>query len=216
MKEEPPLIVGAGPVGLGAALYLAQAKIETRVIEVAEKPVRESRALAVNPRTLEILESNGIAEKMLKLGMPIRGVRFSQRGRPPREILFRGHVHHKYPFILALSQATTERLLAEAFEEAGGKIERGVELIGCRNEAGTVLAEFRHCSDDSRETAFAPWLLAADGAHSTARKTLNVDFPGSSFEKPWHLADLPLSTPFEQDMGHVFFLDGDRFVFLSA
>ncbi|PYL09872.1 MAG: hypothetical protein DME33_02420 [Verrucomicrobia bacterium] len=75
------------------------------------------------------------------------------------------------------------------------------------------LAELRHCSDDSRETVFAPWLLAADGAHSTARKTLSIDFPGSSFDQPWHLADLSLSTPFEEDMGHVFFLDGDRFVF---
>jgi 2-polyprenyl-6-methoxyphenol hydroxylase-like FAD-dependent oxidoreductase len=213
MREAPPLIAGAGPVGLGAALYLAQANIKTRVIDVNEKPVQESRALAVNPRTLEILESTGITEKMLALGMPIRGVRFSQRGERPREILFEGQVHHKYPFILALSQATTERLLAEALEEAGGNIERGVELFGCRNEAGTVLAELRHCSDDSRETVFVPWLLAADGAHSTARKTLNVDFPGSSFKKPWHLADLPLSTSFEEDMGHVFFLDGDRFVF---
>ena len=32
MKKEPPLIVGAGPVGLGAALYLAEANIKTRVI----------------------------------------------------------------------------------------------------------------------------------------------------------------------------------------
>ena len=150
---------------------------------------------------------------MLGLGMPIRGVRFSQCGQKPREILFKGQVHHRYPFILGLSQATTERLLAEALEEAGAKIERGVELIGCRNEAGSVQAELRQCSNDSHETVFAPWLLAADGAHSTARKTLNIDFSGSSFEKPWHLADLPLSVPFEEDMGHVFFLDGDRFVF---
>ena len=102
MKEAAPLIIGAGPVGLGAALYLAQANIKTRVIEAAEKPVQESRALAVNPRTLEILESTGITEKMLGLGMPIRGVRFSQRGQQPREILFKSHVHHKYPFVLGL------------------------------------------------------------------------------------------------------------------
>jgi len=36
MKEAAPLIIGAGPVGLGAALYLAQANIKTRVIEAAE------------------------------------------------------------------------------------------------------------------------------------------------------------------------------------
>jgi len=107
MKEATPLIAGAGPVGLGAALYLAQANIKTRIIDATEKPVQESRALAVNPRTLEILESTGVTEKMLALGMPIRGVRFSQRGHPPHEILFKGQVQHKYPFILALSQATT-------------------------------------------------------------------------------------------------------------
>ena len=90
MKESPPLIAGGGPVGLGAALYLAQANIKTRIIDVTEKPVKESRALAVNPRTLEILESTGVTEKMLTLGMPIRGVHFSQRGQPPREILFKG------------------------------------------------------------------------------------------------------------------------------
>lgn len=90
--------------------------------------------IAVNPRTLEILEPTGVTEKMLALGMPMRGVRFSQRSKPAREILFKGQVRHKYPFLLALSQATTERLLAEAFEKAGGRIERRIELIACRNE----------------------------------------------------------------------------------
>src|SRR4029077_9377032 len=78
---------------------------------------------------------------------------------------------------------------------------------------GNVFAELKKRADGSRETVQAPWLLAADGAHSTGRKALNLEFLGSSFEKPWFLADQPLSTPFEQDMGHVFFLDGDRFVF---
>jgi thioredoxin reductase len=44
MKEAPPRIVGAGPVRLGAALYLAQANIKTGVIDVNEKPVLEWRA----------------------------------------------------------------------------------------------------------------------------------------------------------------------------
>jgi len=85
--------------------------------------------LAVNPRTLEILESTGLTEKMLSLGKRIRGVRFSQRGEPVGEFLFEGELHHKYPFILGLSQATTERLLAETLEKAGGNIERGIELM---------------------------------------------------------------------------------------
>ena len=124
MNQSVPLIVGAGPVGLGVAVYLVQANIPTRVIEPLVKPTSESRALAVNPRTLEILESTGLTEKMLSLGKRIRGVRFSQRGEPVGEFLFEGELHDKYPFILGLSQATTERLLAETLEKAGGNIER--------------------------------------------------------------------------------------------
>ena len=124
MNQSVPFIVGAGPVGLGVAVYLVQANIPTRVIEPLVKPTSESRALAVNPRTLEILESTGLTEKMFSLGKRIRGVRFSQRGEPVGEFLFEGELHHKYPFILGLSQATTERLLAETLEKAGGNIER--------------------------------------------------------------------------------------------
>jgi 2-polyprenyl-6-methoxyphenol hydroxylase-like FAD-dependent oxidoreductase len=183
-------LLARAPSGSARLFILRKQGILTRIIDSAEEPSQESRALAVNPRRLEILEGTGVTEKMLRLGLPIRGARFSQQDKPAGERLFKSELHHKYPFMLALSQATTERLLAEAFEKAGGKIERGVELIGCRNEAGSVMAELRHCSNDSHETAYAPWLLAADGAHSTARKTLNVDFAGNSFEKPWYLADL--------------------------
>src|SRR5437763_2813445 len=55
MKEAAPLIIGAGPVGLGAVLYLAQANIKTRIIEAAEKPVQESRALAGYRFSLEVV-----------------------------------------------------------------------------------------------------------------------------------------------------------------
>src|SRR5436190_21729934 len=101
MDKPLPLIIGAGPVGLGAAVYLAQAGIATRIIDVREKPSQESRALAVNPRTLEILEETGVTEKMLHLGFPIRAARFSQPGKPAGELSFKDELHHKYPFMLA-------------------------------------------------------------------------------------------------------------------
>src|SRR5690348_4204622 len=63
-----PLIVGAGPVGLAAALFLARQGRSVRLIEAAPQPATQSRALAVNPRTLELLESTGVARAMLELG----------------------------------------------------------------------------------------------------------------------------------------------------
>ncbi len=54
--ENKPLIVGAGPTGLAAALFLASRGVAARIIDSAPAPEKQSRALVVNPRTLELLE----------------------------------------------------------------------------------------------------------------------------------------------------------------
>jgi 2-polyprenyl-6-methoxyphenol hydroxylase-like FAD-dependent oxidoreductase len=208
-----PIIVGAGPVGLGAALLLRQAGIAVRIVDMAGGPSLNSKALAVNPRTLELLEPTGVTAKMLSLGIRIRRARFQKVGKWGGELSLDA-LKHKYPFMLALSQVTTEHLLTEALEEAGGKVERGVALESCSNESDdTVEAELRHVSNGAIEEYECPWLLAADGAHSTARNALEIDFHGSSFSRPWRLADVPLNTSLEEDRAYVFFLDGG-FLFL--
>jgi 2-polyprenyl-6-methoxyphenol hydroxylase-like FAD-dependent oxidoreductase len=120
---------------------------------------------------------------------------------------------HKYRFMLALSQATTERLLTEALEEAGGRVERGVRLGSCRNRESGVEAILKR-ADGTDEKVVCPWLLGADGAHSTARSSLQLDFKGSNFDKPWYLADVPLETALDEQAGHAFFLKGGGFVFM--
>src|SRR5579871_1493352 len=183
-----PLIVGAGPVGLGAALFLRHAGIAVRIVDAAEQPSRYSKALAVNPRTLELLEPTGVTARMLSLGIRIRGACFQNDGKWRGELCL-SELKHKYPFMLALSQATTEHLLTEALEEAGGKVERGVALEACSNKSDdTVEAELKHVASGAIEEFECPWLLAADGAHSTARKSLEINFRGSNFSQPWYLA----------------------------
>jgi 2-polyprenyl-6-methoxyphenol hydroxylase-like FAD-dependent oxidoreductase len=210
---DSPLIVGAGPVGLGAALFLARLGQATRIVEMRGEPSRESRALAVNPRTLDLLEPVGVTPRMLELGLPIHGARMYRKGRVLVALSFAG-IHPRYPFMLALSQATTERLLARALEEAGGQVERGVRLVECRTGAGGVEAVLEPTAGGPREVVHCPWLLAADGAHSTARRQLGIDFPGSSFGREWHLADVPLRTALAADHAHIFFRDGGGFLFL--
>lgn len=208
-----PVIVGAGPVGLGAAVMLRQAGIAVRIVDMAPEPSRYSKALAVNPRTLELLEPTGVTARMLSLGIRIRSARFQNDGKWSGELSL-GGLKHKYPFMLALSQATTEHLLTEALEEAGGKVERGVALESCSNKSDdTVEVELKHIASGAIEEVECPWLLAADGAHSTARKALEINFGGSSFEKPWHLAEILLNTSLEEDHAYLFFSDGG-FLFL--
>jgi 2-polyprenyl-6-methoxyphenol hydroxylase-like FAD-dependent oxidoreductase len=208
-----PVIVGAGPVGLGAALFLARQGRIARVVEMRDEPSEQSRALAVNPRTLDILEPTGVTSRMLERGSRIHGVRFYRHGRIIAGLSFAG-MHPRYPFMLALSQATSERLLAEALEAAGGEVERGLKLVECRNVPGGVEAVLEPTAGGPREAVRCPWLLAADGARSTARQQVRVELVGSPFPREWHLADLPLRTELAADHAHVFFLDGGAFYFM--
>jgi hypothetical protein len=99
----------------------------------------ESWALAVNPRTLDIPEPTGVTSRMLERGSRIHGVCCHRHGRIIAHLSFAG-THPRYPFMLALSQATSERLLAEALEAAGGAVERGVKMVECRSVPGGVEA----------------------------------------------------------------------------
>ncbi len=211
--QASPLIVGAGPVGLGAALFLARQGRVPRIVEMRDEPSKQSKALAVNPRTLDILEPTGITERMLELGMPVHGVHFHRGGRKIAEISLDG-IHPRYPFMLALSQATTERLLAGALGAAGGKVERGLKMVECRIFPDRVEATLEPSAGGNREVVRCPWLLAADGAHSVARQQLGIDFPGTSMAHEWYLADVPLRTALAADRAHIFFFDGGRFLFM--
>jgi 2-polyprenyl-6-methoxyphenol hydroxylase-like FAD-dependent oxidoreductase len=212
-SSDRPIIIGAGPVGLGAALFLARRGCSTRIFEKREEPASQSKALAVNPRTLSILEPTGVTRRMLELGLPIHGAQFHRSGRVVATLSFSG-IHPKYPFMLALSQAITERLLAQALEAAGGTIERGVQMMKCRNVANGVEVVLEAASSGHREVDRAPWLLAADGAHSDTRHQLGIEFAGSSFKREWHLADVPLRTELAADHAHLFLLDEGAFFFM--
>ena len=206
-----PLIVGAGPVGLAAALFLARDGRSARLVEMSAEPSRQSKALAVNPRSLQLLETVGVTERMLAIGRKMTGACLWRGGRLAATIDF-ARLQGKYPFMLALSQAATERLLEQALVERGGAVERGARLVDCANDAAGVTATL--ATPDGDTVCRAPWLLAADGAHSTARARLEIEFSGSTFRHKWELADVPLDTSLDENRAHAFLLSGGEFQFM--
>jgi 2-polyprenyl-6-methoxyphenol hydroxylase-like FAD-dependent oxidoreductase len=208
-----PVIVGAGPVGVAAALFLARAGTRVRLVDRAARPRTHSRALVVNPRTLQLLEPTGVTEQLLAIGKRIVGAQFRNEGRVVAQLSL-DQLPGDRKFLLAISQSVTERLLREALEKAGGTI----ELADCRPADGGAAVELHKTAADGQpeiEHVTAPWLLAADGAHSVARSALEVPFPGSTFARQWYLADAPLQTDLPEDHVHIIFLPGGRFLFLA-
>ncbi|OJA14168.1 hypothetical protein AZE42_12394 [Rhizopogon vesiculosus] len=62
------LIVGAGPAGVMCANALAAAGIHVKIVDQRPSRVASGHADGIQPRTLEVLQSYGLAERLLKEG----------------------------------------------------------------------------------------------------------------------------------------------------
>ena len=127
------MIVGAGPTGLALAAQLRWFGVPFRIIDRSFDRTRESRALVVQARTLEILDSVGLADSLVARGRTgTRLVIHLGKGRVARvNIREAGVEDTRFPFILFISQAETERVLVEHLSGSGITVERGVELVRC-------------------------------------------------------------------------------------
>ena len=208
------LIVGAGPTGLAAALFLSRRGIPVRIIDQAAEPASHSKALAVNPRTLDLLEPTGVSARIVAEGRPVWHGRFYESWTPVATLDLRS-VHARYA-LTVLPQARSEALLAEALAGAGIQAEREVTLEHAGLADGRVEARLVH-NDGRVEQISPPILFAADGARSTVRRDLGLSFPGSRFPEPWPLLDIRLDTPLGLDSAHISsFPDGLVFMLALA
>ncbi len=186
-------IAGAGPVGLTAALELARRGVASRMVDPDKAVSPESRALAINSRTLDLLEPSGVTERLLAAGQRIRHVVFRRGDKVIAQIPL-AKIPHRHNFLLVLAQSRTEEILAQRFAELGGKLERGLALTSF--VAGRELE--LNLSDGS--TAKADVLIGADGARSTVRRAMGLDFPGNTQEEMFGLCDAVLDDwPFPFD-----------------
>jgi 2-polyprenyl-6-methoxyphenol hydroxylase-like FAD-dependent oxidoreductase len=205
MAEPQVLIVGAGPTGLALALSLARNGVACRVIDRNAAPAPHSRALAIMPRTLELLFLFGLAPAFLARGKPVRGIEAHDRNGKLAAASSR-EIDSAYPYLLSLEQSETERLLAEAVAAAGVSVERGVELLQFEALGERVTAGLRRL-DGATETASTAWLVGYDGAHSTIRHALKLPFEGVAYPDDLRLIDVTLSGLAPADRVQVFLRD---------
>ncbi|HET6919212.1 MAG TPA: FAD-dependent monooxygenase, partial [Jiangellaceae bacterium] len=184
------LVVGAGPTGLTLAAQLAQYGTRFRLVDRQLDRVRESRALAVQPRTLEVLANLGVSDELVESGnRALRlQIHFGSQVVPVR-LFDIGIDDTAYPYLLFISQAETERILAEHLRMDGARCERNVELVTLSQSDDVVTCRLRH-PDQRLEVVQARYVVGCDGAHSTVREQEGIPFIGSAYPQTFVLADL--------------------------
>lgn len=210
-KADKVLIVGAGPTGLALAAFLAAHGVRARLIDRDTDRAHESRALAIQPRTLEVLTGIGVSAELVRLGNPNVAVRLHAGHQALSVPLFDlGLADTAYPYLLFLSQAETERVLVEHLTGQGVTVERGVELVSLQQNSDGVSAVLRH-GDGTTEQVQAGYVAGCDGAHSTVRQLARIRFEGSSYPQTFVLADVE-ADGIEPGAAHVF-LSGQGMLF---
>src|SRR5215207_9418654 len=134
------LVVGAGPTGLMLANQLVRRGVRTLIIDRHAGPARETRALGVQARTLEIYAQLGIVDRALELGKRSTGANLWAQGRKTARVPLgeTGRDETPYPYILILGQDDNERIMGDRLRELGASVQWNTELVGLAQEPGGV------------------------------------------------------------------------------
>ena len=193
--RHPVVVVGAGPVGLAAAIDLAQRDVPVVLLDDADRIGEGSRGICWSKRTLEILDRLGVGERLVaqgvtwKLGKVFYG----------DELLFSFDLlpeeGHKMPAFINLQQFYLEKALVERaleLEKLDLRWKNRVVGLDRLNDGARLTIE----TPDGRYRLDADWLIAADGARSTVRGLLGLDFAGVTFEDKFLIADVRMAADF--------------------
>ncbi|MEX0923082.1 MAG: FAD-dependent oxidoreductase [Rhodovibrionaceae bacterium] len=201
------LVVGAGPTGLTAALELTRRGRRVRIIDKAAERSRHSKAIGINPRTLELLEACGASGRILAEGRRMNRLAIHTSQRCLLRVDFT-KLDHRYNRMTALQQSRTEALLEDLLAAQGVAVERGCEALGVEQDDSAARVQVRR--GEIEEEIAAEQVVAADGAHSALRKSLGIGFPGERYPGDWQLADVAIADwRYPQDQLNIFFQPRD-------
>jgi 2-polyprenyl-6-methoxyphenol hydroxylase-like FAD-dependent oxidoreductase len=192
------LIVGAGPTGLALATQLRIFGARFRIIDRLLDRTRESRALGVQARTLELLQLLGIGEQLVARGNTSTRLKLHVEGRAVAAVTLGdiGAMDTRFPFILFVSQAETEAVLNDYLSASGVMVERGCQLVSFERSVDGLQCVLQR-PDGQQERIHTRFLIGCDGAHSLVRKQSGIAFEGGTYPQNFALGDIEADGPLE-------------------
>jgi 3-(3-hydroxy-phenyl)propionate hydroxylase len=184
------VVVGAGPVGLTAALLLARRGGDVLVLERHPEPYALPRAVHLDDEVFRVLQDAGVADALLPHTRPIAGLRLLDgRHRVLAEFGRDADAgRHGWPQGSLVHQPDLEALLAAAATASGIPVRRGAEVTGLDPDDDGVTVAYRAHGEDRSVRAAA--VLGCDGANSTVRGLIGATMRELGAADRWLVLDV--------------------------
>ncbi|PPQ64352.1 hypothetical protein CVT24_008421 [Panaeolus cyanescens] len=208
------LVIGAGPAGVMAANALARNGVKIRIIDQRPDKVAAGQADGIQPRTIEVFQSYGLADRLLKEGNqmhmaafynpgPDGGIQLSERAPDVTASSAR------FPFEITLHQGAIEAIFLDSMRSLNVEVERPVIPSSIEISADqailndpeayavkTVLKHVDNAAEEQTEVVHSKFVIGADGAHSWVRKSLDIPMEGEQTDYVWGVIDMVPDTDF--------------------
>ncbi|KAG2218390.1 hypothetical protein INT45_011578 [Circinella minor] len=207
-KQIDILIVGGGPVGLFAANLAVKSGLTTRIVDIEAEPQHWGRGDWLHGRTLEILDYTGLNTDLLGTGSKVETLAVHHQLPPRNQTATAGRtsidfvpesIVTKYKHLLCVGQHITESNFQHTLSENGIQIERPVTVTQFTREEGEdypILATLENKKSHSTEMVRAKYLLGCDGAHSSIRKQIGIEYEGHGSKQNCGVLDALVQTNF--------------------
>lgn len=195
----PVAIVGAGPVGLSAAIDLALHGVRAIVLDDNDVVSVGSRAICWSKRTLEIFDRLGVGERMVAKGVTWKVGRLFHGDREVYSFDLLQQAGHKMPAFINLQQYHVEQYLVERCGDFPDLIDLRWKnrVTGIEQRDGAV--SLKVSTPDGDYELAADFAVACDGARSPVRSMLGLSFDGTQFDERFLITDVEMKADFPSE-----------------
>ena len=191
----PVVVVGAGPVGLSAAIDLAQLGQDVLLLDNDDTVSIGSRGVCYAKRALEVLDRMGCGDKFVDKGVSWDVGRTFLREGEVFNFNLRPEADHHRPGMINLQQYYLEEYLVERARQLPRlqmRFKNNVISVVPGADQVTVRVE----TPDGPYSLTTDWLVVADGARSPIRTMMGLDIEGKIFMDRFLIADVVMKADF--------------------